>query len=256
MRYFTFFLILFTTISCTKKVKVQKKNGIYTVSEINVELEGFKHIEWEVGQEREVDISQGIILRISVPHMKEKDIKALAKRYGVDGWIYKIVKINKGRRSIIGYVELPFRKVNKTTDNFSAHILYAAAAPSIRFRRFRCPAFNHRKKITGLDMETKNKDKLSLFLSVSDPIRSRIDNLDQMPLIFSGGMSLIGSYHVELALYNRSEKQVHGRFTRLPGTVFITREVEMKVSSCFGIKEEVKPLPGSREPRIQDLEIK
>lgn len=250
------FFILFLFISCSKQVTVNKQNGIFYISDIDLSIGNARAIKWEVGLKREKIVSQGILLSLDVAHMKSSDQEKLISAYGIDSWIYRIIRKKNNRKEIIGHIELPFNKISSTTDDFTIQILYAAAIPSDKFRRFYCPAFNHRKLITDLKTLETPHDPFTLYMSPNETIKSQTQTLEYINISFSGGTSLQGEYFTEIALYNRGNKKVYGKFHLLNGSVKIDKEKEVQIQSCVGIKEEVRPLPSSRKTRLQDFEIK
>jgi hypothetical protein len=130
------FFIIFLFISCTKQVSLNKQNGIFYISDLDLSMSNARSIKWKVGLKREKTVSQGMLISLDVAHMKTSDQENLIKEYGVDSWIYKIIRKKNNHKQVLGYIELPFDKISSTTDNFTIQILYAAALPSDKFRRF------------------------------------------------------------------------------------------------------------------------
>lgn len=254
--FMRFLLILFLFVSCSKQVNVKQANGIFYISDFDLSIGDARPIKWKVGLKREAVVSQGLLMRLDVPHMKDSDSNKLGRANSIDSWIYRLSRKRNNRAEILGYIELPFNKINSTTDDFTIQILYAAAIPSADFRRFHCPAFQHRKRIADIKNLKSSNSNFTLYVNQNEILNASPAGLEFINISFNGGTSLQGEYYGEIALYNRHNKMIYGKFTRLNGSVLISSEEEVKVQSCVGIREEVYPLPGSRKSRIQDLEIR
>ena len=146
--------------------------------------------------------------------------------------------------------------MSRTTSEITLHIFYHAASVSEEFRRFHCPAFDHRYLINNIKLHKESADEFDLYVRKNLAIKGRISKPSFAPVIISAGLSLVGKYIVEIALYNSKEKRIYTPFKQLSNTIEISSEERVSVPSCIGIKEELNPLPSSRMPSIRDLEIK
>lgn len=250
----TLFLLILLT-ACSKPINVIQKRGIDYLEDFELGMKSPKELEWNVGVNREKTLSQGFFFEIEVPKINKDHAKILMKKHGVDSWVYRISRIRNGYHKPLGFILLPFNRIKKATDEFSVHIYYTAAAASRRFRRFHCPAFNHRKKMKNLSLENKDREISRMVVLANENLYSNMMTLDHYPIIINGESSLVGDYVVEIALYNQSQKQLFSKFYPLSNSINIAQEEEVAITSCNGIKEEVTPLQKSRELRIQDLEI-
>lgn len=247
--------ILFTLLGCDHHIHVSRNRGVIRISEFESKIENVTEVPWEVGKNREAEVSQGFIMRVGVPKITKEDQKALAEDYGIDSWLYQIEYKYRGRTQILGHLYLPFKSIIKTTDNFSVHVYYHAAAASSRFRKFHCPALGHRKKIKEYSLESLKGDE-SFFVNYKEYFPAKHYALDHYPIILSGGKELTGEYFVTIALYNHLDKKRYSEFVHMGNKVVISNEDEVKVNSCAGIREEFDPLPGSREMRIEDIRLR
>ena len=249
------FLILF--LSCSKEYHLTSKNGIYFLNELYAEMDNSEEVSWHVGLKREIEISKGIRFYISVPKLEGDSINLLNKKYGVDSWLYRFRKIERGAKKDLGLYSISFNNISRNTKNFSVNLFYQAAAISKLFRNFHCPAFNHRFKIENYGISPRpNSDASSIYLRQVETVRAQVGQLRFSPMILPGGLNLAGKYIVDMAFYNSNKKQRFSEWFPINGVLDIQTELKKTVASCNGIKEENKPLPESRLPNLRDFEIK
>lgn len=257
MHKLVIFSLIFMLGACTKVHEVKKKNGIYYLSEIESEITQLKHITWEVGLEREVEISKGIRVSVSVPVISDRTKNILYNKHGIDSWIYRFSRKRKGRSDALGYVFYHFNNITRSTKAFTLNIYYHAATVSERFRRFHCPAFEHRAYLPEISLEKKDTIfKDNIFVKTMPKIKSRVDRLGFTPLIFSAGRSMLGDYQVDMALYNTKTKQRFSGWLPVGKEIRVNAERKKEVASCAGIKEEDNPLPQSQPLDIRNLELR
>lgn len=247
---------IFSLSSCTKWANVESTNGLYRIDSIDSELFKAKNVEWKVGKKRGAVVSKGFNFKITIPKIKPEDSKALYEKYGIDSWLYKISRKKRGRTQRLGLIQFDLANISRTTTDITVHVFYHAASVSAQFRRFHCPAFNHRLLIEDVDVISDKNSSLNYFTRASSEIRGRVTKPAFAPVIFSGGRELVGTYFVELALFNSKAKKLFSKFERVGNTIEINGEIKVSVPSCIGIKEEENPLPSSKGPSIRDLEIK
>lgn len=257
MRIILLTMLILSSYSCTKVHDVKKKNGIYYLDEIEAEITQAKQISWNVGLKKEVEVSKGLRLSVSVPVVTDKSKTVLYNKYGIDSWIYRISRRRKGRSDALGYVFYHFNNITRSTKAFTLNIYYHAAAVSERFRHFHCPAFEHRFYLPDVSLSSRNVTlENSVYAKTMPRIQPKVYRLGFTPLIFSAGRSMLGEYHVDLALYNSKTKQRYSGWFPVGKEIKITEEIKRTVASCIGIKEENNPLPQSRPLDIRNLEIK
>ena len=250
------FTLLFLSVSCTKWAKVEPTSGIHKIEDIKAEIFKLKTVDWKVGKKRGATVSKGFSFKIDIPKINEDGRRILFDKYGIDSWLYRIVRKRRGRTQRLGLVKFDLGNMSRTTTDITIHIFYHAASVSQSFRRFHCPAFDHRLIIEDIDLESDNYGEMSFYTKKDRPVKGKITKPAFAPVIFSGGRGLKGDYFVELALYNSKEKRLYSRFKRVGNSIEVDDEREVSVPSCVGVKEENKPLPNSKGPSIRDLEIK
>lgn len=250
-------ILLIILTSCTKDYGLSNKNGIYFIQDLYSELDDAKEVDWSVGLNREVDISKGIRFYVDVPKINDNAINTLQEKYGVNSWIFRFQKIERGTKRNLGLYALRFKNISRNTKNFSVNLYYQAAAISKHFRNFHCPAFNHRYKVDNFGISPRpNSDTKDLYLRSIESVKSKVGELRFSPMILPGGLKLKGQYIVDVALYNTTRKQRFSEWFAVNGILNIQVETARTVTSCNGIKEENNPLPSSRLPNLKDFEIK
>jgi hypothetical protein len=248
--------LLFISVSCTKWSEVEETNGIHVVKNISSAMHTEKMIEWEVGKQRGATISKGFSFKVDIPKIDSDGREELLEKYGIDAWIYDISKVDRGRKQHLGYVIFDLKNMSRITTDVTIHLFYHAASVSQDFRKFHCPAFDHRLLISDFDLVTKKEDEYNAYTKKGTLIRGRVTRPSFAPVIFSAGTSLVGKYIVELALFNTQDKKIYSPFKKVSNYIEVKSEERVSVPSCIGIKEENNPLPSSQVPNIRDLEIK
>lgn len=252
-----FVITAFLFLACSKKVELGQKSGILFLKDVEVGLEDLDNVEWDIGKKREVRISKGMRFDVQVPKPTKKAANILYNKYGIDSWIYRVTKITRGNRQHLGYVGVATRSGTHITSAVTIHVYYHAASVSREFRRFHCPAFEHRRELREFEIkETSKSRRDEIYVRPGDQILGEVSRISFSPLIFSAGTKLEGTYLIEIALFNSAEKRLYSSWMPLDEHIEVTQEVLKKVESCIGVKEEDKPLPSSRAPRIEDLQIR
>lgn len=244
-------------IGCTKVHDLEKKNGIYYIKDIKTEIKEVKHINWDVGLKREIEVSKGMRLSITVPIISDKVKNILHAKHGIDAWVYRFSRIRRGRKDPLGFTYYHFNNISRSTKAFMLNIYYHAASVSNHFRNFHCPAFDHRFYIPEINLiERQVNDDSSVYVRSMPNVKAKVDKLGFMPLIFTAGRSMVGEYQIDYALYNTKTKQRYSSWLPVQNKVSIPQELHKSVASCTGIKEELNPLPSSKPLDIRSLEIK
>ncbi|MBC75283.1 MAG: hypothetical protein CME64_04640 [Halobacteriovoraceae bacterium] len=250
------FLTLFILCSCSDQVELKSKSGIYFLKDVEVELKDLKEVDWKVGKNREELVSKGIQFKLEVPSLEDSASKILKKSHGIDSWIFRISKVSNGPKRHLGYVAFDTKK--GVTQNLTVHLYYHAASVSHEFRKFRCPAFNHRLRVTDFDIEERvnNKRRDDIYIRPKDYVNGKVDQLSFSPLIYSAGQGLKGKYLVEIALFNLKESRTYSNWIPIDQVVNVDGETLVKVKSCYGVSEETSPYRERRKPRLEDLRIR
>ena len=248
--------ILILSLSCTKWAEVEETNGIHSIKNIEAEIFKLKDIDWKVGKSRGATVSKGFSFKMDIPKIDKKGREVLLEKYGIDSWIYRVIKKERGRTRRLGLVQFDLSNMSRTSTDITIYIYYHAASISKTFRQFHCPAFGHRLAIDDLNINSDNDGRFNVYSQRARSIKGLVTKPAFAPVIFSGGKELIGEYYVEIALYNSKEKKSYSKFEKLANSISIESEKKISVPSCIGVKEENNPLPSSKTPSIRDFEIK
>ena len=251
-----FFLILILLVSCTKRHEVIKKKSLHFVKGVISETSEPKEIPWKVGLKKEMEISKGFLFYIQIPILEEEGIETLKSRYGINSWVFRVVKLKNGQEDIIDYSYANLTTSAQKEKRLNLRLYYSAAAVSKQFRSFHCPAFKHRKRIESItlkkipsvkptDIFTKSYGRLG---ASPKHLRFSFKNVE-------AGSSMYGDYFVEYALYNSKTKKRYSRWLKSDHKIVISKETSNIIPSCAGINEEVNPLPQSIRNKDQILKF-
>jgi hypothetical protein len=165
------------------------------------------------------------------------------QKFEIDSWIFR-VKFDHGNTiSETAIIMVPFKpksigRVSGSTGakSFSINLSYAAATHSERFRRFQCPAFNHRKKIDDYDIKTDDK-LIDMSISELKSLNGNPKMIELTPLRFNMGESLQGTVLVEAALYSYKMKAMRSAFYDI-GSKIVIEEENVAIPECEGVHPE------------------
>lgn len=251
-----FILSLFILISCDSRSPIKSRKGIDFADGVKLELSKLNEVKWVVGKKREAEVSMGLNLKVSVPQIGDEGVEKLKQKYGIDRWVYKVTKYTRGSRNILGFFSYALKSISGVNDYVNINLYYHAASVSGDFRRFHCPAFNHRYRLADFDLvESKSERRNQIYVRRKEQLNADISQVSFAPMIFSTGKSMEGTYQIEVAFFNSSDKRLYSAWYGADQNILVKNEALISVASCRGIKEEDNPLPSSRAPRLEDLQI-
>ena len=240
-----YLLTLLLCLSCTKYAKVSKDAMGVHLEDIEMGIEHVKEVEWRVGQRKEEKVSQSFIFVVTLPKVKQEELDFLQQSRGMDSWIIRVIMMKGSEKKDMGSLFSLWRPhklgrgmTSTAPTSASIKVYYAAAYASERFRTFKCPAFNHNKKIDSI----KVKGDHSLFniaIEGAMPYQERSQLIELTPSSFNGGHSLIGEYYLEIAPYDSVHKMIYSSFKRIPSYLEISEEESVEVKSCAGVHQEI-----------------
>lgn len=240
------FLTLLLSYSCTKYATFSKEAVGISIAPVQMEISHLNEIEWNVGQRKEEKISQSVTFILDLPKIKDKDLDYLTDQRGIDSWIVRVIASKGSETQDLGSLYAFFRPKKSSraastsaTSSVTIKIYYAAAYASERFRSFKCPAFNHSKKIRSMGVKGENSE-FSLSVDQVTPYLEKSQLVELTPSAFNGGNSLVGDYYLEIAPYDSKKRMIHSAFKRIPSYVNIESEDEIRVKSCDGIHPELQ----------------
>jgi hypothetical protein len=255
MKGFFFILLIFSIQSCTKWHDVKEGNGILYVHDVQSELHSLKDVEWKVGKNKDKMISKGFRFKFDIPKITSEDAYKLVNKHGIDSWIFKIIKQTRGRKNALGNIVYDLTNITRVSNDITVHVFYHAAAVSQNFRRFKCPAFGHRFKLEQFNTQDTNLKPSNVYANRGSNLPVPIVKPSFAPVIFSGDLSLIGSYSIEYALFNSKEKKIFSKWYKANNKIEIASEGRVMVPSCAGVREE-DDLRNSRPPKSEEFRIK
>jgi hypothetical protein len=248
-------ICLFISLSCTKRSEIKSRNGIDYIEAVELELSSVSEVEWKVGKKRDAIVSMGLNMKVSVPQVADKAVDYLLKKYGIDTWVFKVTQIKRGSQRPIGFFRYDLHSISGVNDYVNLNLYYHAASVSSDFRRFSCPAFDHRYRLSEYGTTDNTKKTHNLFIRRGSVLNAKIDQVSFAPMIFSVGKSMKADYKIEAALYSSKDKRLYSSWVMSQNNLIVVNEIMVDVPSCRGVREELNPLPSSRAPRLEDLQI-
>lgn len=237
------FLFVICT-SCSKHSEViMDKNKVVGIHANEGSVYDGQVMEWKVGDFHSKTLSKGFLLKIALPKLGIGNIEKILEQTKVDSWLVKVIRRNhNGEEIIMGHIYLPFYHVNQQTGNrrveaiesLFVKIYYAPAALSARLEGLKCPAMDHRKVIDEIEAK-QGKLEREFYISYSNQFDEKVLPAEILPHIFNGGLSLIGEYTAQVALYSFTANVRYSEFIDLPGSVKVTKEIEKAVEECNGV---------------------
>jgi hypothetical protein len=239
-------LIFLTLLSCTKYAEVNRDSVGTIISGINMEIYQLNEIKWFVGKQKEKKVTQSITFIASMPKLEEEDLKYLTESKEIDSWIVRLIVRKGGEERDLGSLYTLFKPRFEgrgasagPASSVTIKIYYAAAYASERFRTFKCPAFEHNKKISSMEIRG-SAEPLELIILASSSYKEKSQLIELTPSSFNGGLSLIGEYFLEIAPYDSKKKLIHSSFKRLPMSISVKEEESVEIPSCAGVHEELQ----------------
>lgn len=243
MKALFFTLILFA--SCTQQAELSKDSFGIRISGVKMDISQLDEISWWIGaKKKEVEVTQSITFLLDMPKVKEDDLNHLLKGREIDSWLVRVIQIKGSKSQDLGSLLTPFfprhhGRAHRSTAGLAAiKIYYAAAYASERLRNFKCPAFAHDKRITGMSVEGDNRD-FEINVGTFKSYMEKSQEVQLTPSSFNGGNSLQGEFHFEIAPYNSKKHGLMGDFKRIPRFVKIKTEQSIDVKSCKGVHPEL-----------------
>ncbi len=246
------YILFLFFLSCSNNIELEKGSS-WRLNKLNPKLTKLISIEWKVGLKKEVMISKGFQFNLDFPSLSSSDYSDLQQNYGIDSWIFKIEKVSGPIPRNIGFFNIPLEKINRNMNETSVKIYYPAAAMGESYRRVSCPKFNHRLKITSLQLNNNNQSE-SLPIKEGYNFATKQYNPSNFPLSYSGDHQLRGKFVISYALYGVRTKKIYSSFKPFSQTISVASEQTIVIDSCYGIESNIKEIKSKFN--IKDLEIK
>ncbi len=182
-------------------------------------------------------------MTFDLPILNDEDWKSLYRNSGVTGWLIRLRKKSTVRNKVLGYfaVEMISPKPGSETifriqssKTASLGVYYAASSISSRLDHLPCPAFDHRLLIDEIEVSKSPVGKVLWATSPSDQqtINAKVDLISYSAITINGGMSLMGDYYVDLALYNPKTKNRMSSYMELANFVSVKKEKTKIIKGC------------------------
>ncbi len=245
------FIVLFLFSSCMPKGKVERGRQSAYVYDYSAKIKDIDLVPWSIGSGlKKVTITKGFLVAIELPRLSKDDTMFIYETFSVDSWLIRVTKSSgPGTGSVLGYFYAPIVRKEIRSDHVSPatmlkaffKVMYSAAAPSARFERFECPAFDHNKVIEQYEIFGQQTNPPGVRVSPQETLRANAQKVEITPVQFNGGSSLRGKYEVELALYNSEEKRVSSEWITLNQSIFIISENSKLLPGCSGFQIPERP---------------
>lgn len=202
-----------------------------------------RDIPWKVGKYKKQELSRGFRISFELPKLGDSEWKSLHNNNGVSGWLIRLRKKSNMRNEILGYfaVEMISPKPGSeflyrvsSSDKASIGINYAASSISTRLDHLPCPAFDHRILIDEIEVTHRPVGRKLWVTSPADErtIGAKVNLISYSAVSVNGGMSLIGEYYIDLALYNPKQKLKKSSYIELANHVSLTKEENVVIKGC------------------------
>lgn len=234
-------------VGCSKNYSGYKSTGEKTavITPVLSQISRVEAIDWKVGIVGGETVSKGIRIKVDFPRLRLDDINDLAKKIDLDSWIVRVHKQTGYGSDVLGHFYIPMIKPGGQDSSLRVsqmeygmvNIYYAAAAVSPRFENLKCPPFNHQLYIDNDDVELDDTDFLTrIMVNPADysSVQAKLNTFGYQPTTLNAGMSLVGSYFVDVALFDSRSKTRRSSFLRLPQTVRVKLERTRPIAGCVG----------------------
>ncbi len=239
---------LFMLVSC-KEYSLYERNqdGKIYIKAHEAGVSSADVIYWKVGPYRKQNVSKGVQFVIDFPYLKDEDLLDLIKYKNIDSWLIRVHRSTQVGSRVIGLLYVPIVQPGigndspiRTTQMERGYIsiYYAAAALSKRFENLECPAFDHGKIVTGVELDQRNVSLQSIIVTPVEyaKVEGRVEEFVYGHTVVNGGMDLSGRYTVDIALYNSKEHMKYSSYLELPQAIDIKGERNSVISGCNNSK--------------------
>ncbi len=244
------------SVSCTKRADFKRENNSSYVKIDNPEVNDVKHITWRVGKYGKQKVSRGFRMHFDLPILSDSAWKSLYVDETINGWLIRLRRKSNLRNEILGYYSIEMispKPGSKSiyriqgTKQSSLGINYAASSISSRLDQLPCPAFDHSLWLEDFEVVDS---PVGQRMWVTNPVDEQRMAPKVIPISYSavtvnGGMSLIGDYYIDLALYNTATKRKKTAFLELANYVSVKEEEDRTVKGC---ENYVVPNKGDQDP--------
>jgi hypothetical protein len=251
-----FLIFIFLLISCSKHSSLNTEGNSWKLLEFYPKIKEIKNIPWEIGKKREAEVSQGLLITLELPIISEDDQKLILEKYHVDSFLIEIKKVSGPTPRLLGHLRIPFKNINRFMQEISMKILYHPASISQQFRRFHCPAFNHRKKLTSFHINYEDNKNEDVIFEFQGNFPGTYVDVANFPASFSGDLALEGIFDFKFMLFDSLTKKIYSKSSPLNGKIIVEEETDISVPSCAGVTEEINPDRDEAPIKLENFRIK
>ena len=239
------FILVLVLGGCQKYSEYRKTpSGGVLITPVGIKLKDIKVINWKVGRNRKTEISRGIKFHFTLPLIKKDYLERLTQM-NIDTWIVKIKRERVSSQQTLDSFALPLvlypKKVLgkggiRPMRSGRINIFYASSfVESDESGSLLCPKLGHNKRVDSV--KTKREKSLDQYIHISAANESslsiRTEHVGYDPEKINGGMSLEGTYIIELALYNKKERKLVSNWFRIDEKIVVDGESGVVVQGCF-----------------------
>ncbi|HAZ11504.1 MAG: hypothetical protein A2X86_11000 [Bdellovibrionales bacterium GWA2_49_15] len=233
---------LLAPLSCTKYSEVIVKDNVMSVAPVAWGLDfSNRRVDWTVGLHFRETMAKGLVLKVKLPQLKSAQIEELRDKKKIDGWLVKATRWGPTtHEQVLGYLYIPFPWASGTEkrpqlEEVFFQINYHQVDIEEKYSWKNCPLHWRKKFPKDIIVET-NKGNSSKLMTISaseeEQIESSIVPFSYHTQVFDAGISVIGTYEVQLAFMNFSSKTRRSSFLASPTRVVVAREEERLVEGC------------------------
>jgi len=237
-------LVLMLT-ACSRHADLVKDQVAVKIENAKMDITHPNLTEWRVGKHKEVELTQSFTFIIDLPKLSDDDLEYLIDQKDTNAWILRLIQIKGSEQMDLGSMYTLYRpkKITRVSaagpaGSVTIRVYYAAAFASERFRHLQCPMFEHDKKITDLEVEGSN-DPIEIPIGYVSSYQEMPQLIEVTPSSFNGGNALTGTYHVEIAAYNFTKKELRSKFIRASRHIRVVEEKSMDMQSCRGMRPDL-----------------
>ena len=216
--------------------------GSIIITPHGIKIKDLKVIRWKVGRNYKNEVSKGIKFHFILPLLKKEYLQDLTTM-DVDSWIVKISRKRIISSKHLDYFTIPLlipqKQIMGSRDfkpmrSGRVNIFYASSFVRLDNSTSACPRLGHRKVIPKIKIKKQKSLDKSLYVSFVNESSLRVTSqyTGYEPEKINGGMSLHGTYIIELALYSAKHKKLRSNWFLVNEAIVIDTEKEVNLLGC------------------------
>ena len=243
MNFIRIIIVLFLLFGCQKYSEYKElPQGGFLLTPRGISIKDIKVIRWKVGKGYKKEVSKGIKFHFTLPLLKKEYVEKLTAT-GINSWIVRVSRVRTISSEKLDYFTIPLLVAQKKVfgkSGFKAmrsgrvNIFYASSFVSSNDSNIVCPRLGHRKIIQEIDVKREKSRSQHIHVSIVNESSLRVKShyLGYEPEKINGGMSLQGTYVIELALYDQKKQKLMSNWFRINEKIVIGMEKEVSLKGC------------------------